>query len=232
MMDAGYEDLPIVDGVPLLSDELFWPTYLAATMAPHRDSLVTSAFGVAIDDCFEYFARLIDDEAWPAFRMPLPKGYEIDLVYWNEPDEKGTQYILCHSDRDSNIDLANVGGHEFRPGLSWPELAAAAHSGSAPNGIVDPSARLLLLLPAFGDADVPPDATATVTAALMSCGAGPAAGELAEYMLRQPERWPRWRTLDNGALVCDGRYSRRNPEGPAGHSPVDLLEISSALAPS
>lgn len=230
VMIAGYEDLPIVDGTPLLSDQLFWPTYLSATMAPHRDSLVASAFGVAVEDCFEYFARLTDAEAWPAFRIALPEGYEIDVVYWNEPGEKGTEYVLRHPGRDFQVDLANVGGHEFRPGLSWPELAAVADSGSAPYGIGDPAARLLLLLPAFGDADVPADATATVTTALMSCGAGSGADELAEYMLRQPERWPRWWTDDNGALVCSGRYSRRNPEGPAGQSPADLLEISSALS--
>ncbi|MGQ5263241.1 hypothetical protein ACTWLT_21140 [Micromonospora sp. ZYX-F-536] len=232
MMIAGYEDLPIIDGAPMLSDTLFWPTYLAATMAPHRDSLVASAFGVDIEDCFEYFARLTDADAWPAFRVSLRDGYEIDVVYWNEPDEKGTEYVLCQSGREDKLDLANVGGHEFRPGLSWSELARVANWGSVEYGIADPSARLLLLLPVFGDADLPPEATAMATAALTSCGAGSGADELAAYMLRQPERWPRWRTYSNGALVCDGRYSRRNPEGPAGHSPADLLEISSALVPS
>lgn len=43
-----------------------------------------------------------------------------------------------------------------------------------------------------------------VTAALMSCGAGSGAGELVEYIFRQPERWPRWRTHDNGALSFSG----------------------------
>ncbi|QLQ36765.1 hypothetical protein [Micromonospora robiginosa] len=231
MMIAGYEDIPLVDGTPLLNDALFWPTFLAGTMAPHRDSLVASAFGVALDDCFDYFSRLTDADAWPSFRIALPDGYEIDLVYWNEPGEKGNFFILCQPERGYQVDLANVGGHEFRPGLSWPELTGAANPSSASDGVVDPSARLLLLLPTFGDADVPPEATAMTTAALRACGAGSEADELAAYLLREPERWPRWRTRADGALVCDGRYSRRNPEGPAGHPSADLLEISSALTP-
>lgn len=231
-MIAGYEEFPLIDGAPLLNNPLFWPTYLAATMAPHRDTLVAAAFEVDVEDCFEYFDHLTDPDAWPAFRLALRDGYEIDMVYWNEPNENCTEYVLCRSGQKYKVDLANVGGHEFRPGLSWPELVTAASWPGAPYGIVDPHARLLLLLPAFGDADLPAEAMATVTAALTSCGARSGAGDLAAYMLRQPERWPHWRPHVNGALVCDGRYSRRNPEGPAAHSPADLLEISSALGTS
>lgn len=68
-----------------------------------------------------------------------------------------------------------------------------------------------------------------MTAALTRCGAGSGAGELAEWLLEDPEEWPHWRQQSDGALVCDGRYSRRNPEGRAAHSPADVLEISSAL---
>jgi hypothetical protein len=229
VMIAGYEDLPIVDGAPFLDDPLFWPTYLAATMAPHNDSLVAAAFDVVIEDCFQYFSRLTDSDAWPAFRLALRDGYEIDMVYWNEPGEYCNVYILRQSE-SRQLDLATVGGHQLRPGLSWPELVTAANWSKGPYGIVDPSARLLLLLPAYGDADMPPEATATVTAALTSCGAGAGAGDLAAYLLRNPQSWPHWRTHVNGALVCDGRYSRRNPEGPAGQSPAELLEISAALA--
>ncbi len=159
-------------------------------MAPHRDSLVTEAFTVDVADCLEYFDRLTDPEEWPVFRIGLRDGYEIDLVYWNEPDDNSTEYVLSRPGRKSKLDLATVGGHELRPGLSWPELMAAASFFGEPSGIVEPHARLLLLLPAFGDADLPPGANEMAAAALTSCGAGAVAEELAAYMLRQPEVAP------------------------------------------
>ncbi|MFE9204227.1 hypothetical protein [Micromonospora sp. NPDC007230] len=201
---------------------------MSATMASHDDSLVTAAFEVEQEDCFSYFDRLTDPDAWPVFRLGLRDGHEIDVVYRNLTGDMGTEYVLCRSGGKHKLDLANVGGHEFRPGLSWSELIAAATWSSAPYGVVEPDARLLLLLPAFGDADLPADATAMLTAALTSCGAGSRAGALAEWLLEDPEDWPHWRQQGD-ALVCDDRYSRRNPEGPTAHSPADLLEISSAL---
>ncbi|MFI7576540.1 hypothetical protein [Micromonospora sp. NPDC049497] len=230
VMIPGYEDLPLVDGVHLLGDARFWPTYLSASMASGDDSLVTAAFEVDQADCWDYFRRLTDPEAWPVFRLGLRDGHEIDIVYRNVPGAGGTEFVMCRPGGEYKVDLANVGGHEFLPGLSWPELIAAASWSTASYGVIEPDARLLLLLPAFGDADLPAGAAAKVAAALKKCGAGAGAGELAEWLLEEPEDWPHWRREGDGALVCGGRYSRRNPEGPAGHTRADLLEITSALA--
>lgn len=229
MLIPGYEKDPLVDGAQFLTDSLFWPTYLSDTMASHDPSLVAAAFEVDEADCLNYFDRLTDPDAWPVFRLGLRDGHEIDVVYRNLTGDMGTEFVLCRSGGEYKLDLANVGGHEFRPGLSWPELVAAATWSGAPYGVVEPDPRLLLLLPAFGDADLPAEATAMVKAALTTCGAGSGAAELAEWLLEEPEGWPQWRQQSDAALVCDDRYSRRNPEGPAAHSPADLLEISSAL---
>ncbi|RAO42919.1 hypothetical protein GAR06_04806 [Micromonospora saelicesensis] len=229
MLITGYENDPLVDGGQFLTDSLFWPTYLIDTMASHDPSLVTAAFEVGEDDCLGYFRRLTDPDGWPVFRLGLPDRHEIDVVYRNLTGDMGTEFVLCRSGGTSTLDLANVGGHEFRPGLSWPELVAVANWSGAPYGVVKPHARLLLLLPALGDADLPSEAMAMVTVALTGCGAGSRAGELVEWLLQEPQRWPHWRQQADDALVCDGRYSRRNPEGPAGHPPADLLAISSAL---
>ncbi|MDZ5446055.1 hypothetical protein U2F26_25535 [Micromonospora sp. 4G57] len=229
MLITGYENDPLVDGSQFLTDSLFWPTYLSDTMTSHDDSLVTAPFEVDQEDCWNYYERLTDPDAWPVFRLGLREGHEIDVVYRNVTGAGSTEFVLCRSGGEYKLDLANVGGREFRPGLSWPELMAAADWSGTPYGVVEPDARLLLLLPAFGDADLPAEATAMVTAALTSCGAGPGARELAEWLLEDPEEWPHWRQQSDGALVCDDRYSRRNPEGPAAHSPADLLEISLAL---
>jgi hypothetical protein len=69
-----------------------------------------------------------------------------------------------------------------------------------------------------------------VAAALKRYGAGSRADDLAAWFLEDPEDWPHWRLQDVGLLVCDDRYSRRDPQGPAGHPAADLREISSALA--
>nr|WP_158074110.1 transposase [Micromonospora sp. CB01531] len=89
--------------------------------------------------------------------------------------------------------------------------------------------RNSLLLPAFGDADLPAEATAMLEAALTSCGAGSRAGELAEWLLEDPEDWPHWRQQGDGALVCDDRYSRRNPEAAdSGYGDCTLFRLGLA----
>jgi hypothetical protein len=223
---AGYEQFPLIDGAPFMADPLFWPTYLSALIAPTDDDLVTAAFGVEAADCHAYYDRLTDPEAWPVLRLGLRDDHEIDIVFFNEPGEYGVDFLLCGTGGEHPVELATLGGHEWRPGLSWPELVTAAQWPAAP----DPDARLLLLAPAFGDRDLPPDAVTTVTAALKFVGAGAGSTELAEYVLRRPPWWPRWRRITDGALVNDGRYSRRNPDGPAALPPPDLLAISTALS--
>ncbi|MEV1319506.1 hypothetical protein AB0J14_25900 [Micromonospora arborensis] len=230
MKIPGYEDFPLIDGTPFLAEPIFWPTYLCDTLASSDPSVVTEAFEVDESACLSYFSLLTDADRWPVFPIGLRGGHEVDVVYRNLTDDLGTEYILCRSNGEHPIDLANAGGHEFRPGLSWPELIAVASWSGAPYGVTVPQQRLLLLLPAFGDADLPADATAIVESALRACGGGAGSGELAEWLLRDPAGWPQWRQQSQGGVVCDDRYSRRNPEGPAGHVLADLLEISSALS--
>ncbi|MFJ8582228.1 hypothetical protein [Micromonospora sp. NPDC093277] len=226
---AGYEDLPLIDGGRFLADPLFWPTYLCDTFY-HDTSLVTAVFEVDEEDCLNYYRRLTDPEAWPVYRLALRDGqHEIDVISRNVPGAGNTEFVLSRRGGEHPLELAVVGGHELGPGLSWPELGATAAWPGAPFGVVEPDARLLLLLPALGDSDLPADATDTLTTALTKCGAGLRAGELAECLLDEPEEWPQWRRQADGALVSAGPYSRRNPDGPAGHPPADLLEISSAL---
>jgi len=191
---------------------------------------VTEAFGVDAADCFEYYSRrLRDPDAWPVFRLGLPDGHELDVVFCNLRGEYSVDFLLCRSGGEQAVRLATVGGHELRPGVSWPELVTAASFAGAANGVVEPDARLLLLLPAFGDRDLSAESTTTVATALTRCGAGARVDDLAAYLLEKLAWWPHWR-LVNGALVNDGRNSMRNPEGRAGLPPADLMEISSALA--
>jgi hypothetical protein len=227
-MIIGYEDDPLVDAASMLVDALFWPTYLVSCLSDRLDpAIAEAAFDVDERDLEAYYKRLADPNRWPVFRVGLSDGHEIDIVYRNLPGTHGVDFVLCRPGGEHPLELANLEGHYFGPGLSWPELVATAAFSGAPHGVVEPDARLLLLLPAFGDADLPSGATARVTAALTSCGAGPAAGALAETLLAG---WRlRWRQNDVGAVVCNGRHSRRNPDGRAAFSPTDLLEVTTAL---
>ncbi|GAA4609516.1 hypothetical protein BJY16_007364 [Actinoplanes octamycinicus] len=228
----GYEQDPLTDGMTLLGDQLFWPTYLSSQMTPEDDSLTTRAFGVDSEQCYQYYsARLTDSDAWPVFRLGLRDRHEINVVFCNIPGEHSCDFLICRPGGEHPVRLTILGGHEFRPGLSWPELVTAAQFTGAPYGVTDPEGRLLLLLPAFGDQDLPPEATEVVTAALVRRGAGPGAEELAAHLLRKPAWWPHWRA-DSGISVSDGRYSTRNPAGPAALSADDLTEVSTALAPT
>jgi len=229
LIGGWYADDPLVDGTPFLTEPLFWPTYLASTVAVYDDRMVTAAFEVDHDDVMNCYRRLTDESRWPVFRMGLPDGHEIDVIYRNLPGESGVDIVMCRPGGEYPLRLATLEAHHTGPGLSWPELFAAANFSAAPFGVVEAPARLLLLLPALGDVDLPDEATDLVAAALTSRGAGPRATELAEALLADPHLWPRWRRQSDGALVCDGRYSRRNPEARGAFSPADLLEVSSAL---
>lgn len=231
MIIDGYEDCPLVDGIPLLSDPLFWPTYFSDTMASGEPARVAEAFRVDEAACVDYYRRrLVNRDAWPVFRIGLRDGHDVYVIYRNVPDDKTTEFVLCQPGGGHLLQLANIGGHEFRPGLSWGELATVANRPGAAPGVAEPDARLLLLLPAFGDADLSSDAVGVVAAALKRHGAGSGADDLAAWFLEDPEDWPHWRLQDDGVLVCDDRYSRRQPQGPAGHPAVNLWKISSALA--
>lgn len=230
-MIDGYEDFPLVDGTPLLADPLFWPTYFSDTMAASEPARVAEAFEVDEAACENfYLSQLVNHDTWPVFRIGLRDGHDIYVIYRNVPGDKTTEYVLCQPGGVHSLELANIGGHEFRPGLSWGELVTAANRIGASPGVTEPDARLLLLLPAFGDAGLSSDAVAVLAAALKRCGAGAGADDLAAWFLEDPEGWPTWRLQDDGVLVCDDRYSRRDPRGPAGHAAADPREISSALA--
>ena len=231
MLITGYDNDPLVDGVPFMSKSLFRPTYLASTVAVYDDTLVNAAFEVEHQEVMNYYRRLTDESRWPVFRMGLPDGHEIDVVYRNLPGEKGVDIVMCRPGGEHPLHLTTLEAHYSGPGLSWSELIFASSFSEASFGVVERDARLLLLLPALGDADLPGDAPSVLTATLRNCGAGSEAASLAETLLADPEEWPRWRHVD-GVLVNDGRHSRRNPGARGAFGPDDLREISSALNPT
>lgn len=128
-------------------------------------------------------------EVWPVYRVPLPGGAVLWIVHRNFPDDAGTDFLLTHPDRPREVPLASIEGHHTGPGLSWPDLIAVA--GAAPpdaEGVRDPGLRLLLLLPASGDAETPAEeAVERISVALTAVGVpAEAAPGAAERFLDHP----------------------------------------------
>ncbi|WP_405926190.1 hypothetical protein [Streptomyces sp. NBC_00035] len=224
----------------------FWPAYFL----PGWDGFIEEPglFGADeadVDAATEalYSAR----EVWPAYRIPLAGGHLLWIVHRNFPDDPGTDYLITHPDWDRDVPLASLEGHFSGPGLSWPELVAVADSAPArAEGVRDPALRLLLLLPAFGDADVPvAEAVSRISGALTAVGVPEsAAPEVAERLLDHPF-WdgPTWVTQGESPLsggttgasplaVCDGRYSPRVLPPALGGMPAHARALADALAGS
>lgn len=118
--------------------------------------------------------------------------------------------------------LATIDGHQAGPGLAFRELAhIACNPDPTVEGIQDLHQRLLLLIPALGDADLPDEAAVIVSRALVSVGCPTqSAARIAPRLLGspwwKPARWafPTQDTDDDeedfaGILECDGPLSPR-----------------------
>jgi hypothetical protein len=205
---TGYEDHPLVDGTDLLAEPAFWETYLGVGLGEDG--------GADIDDVEELLDELMDHDHWPVFTVPLHHGAAIWVIHRNLDGDMGLDFVLSHPGWPEDLRLASIEGSFVGPGLSWPELTAIADNPppDSHDGVVDPADRLLMLLPAVGDTDLPADAVEVLAAALIRNTAvtEPTRGAIA---LLHPH--PRgffepatWQRLDNGALICNGRYSPRS----------------------
>jgi len=222
----------------------FWPVFYA----PVWDEFAAEpeVFGADAADVDEAAEVLYGpEEVWPAFRVPLAGGHVLWIVHRNFPGEAGTDYLITHPDWDRHAHLAALDGHFSGPGLSWPELLAVA--GSAPDGgegVRDADRRLLLLLPAFGDADVPVGlAVERISVALRAVGVtAEAAPEVAERLLDH-DFWdgPTWTfqgpsPLSGGSAaepsplaVCDGGHSPRTVPLGSGLTASQVHALADAL---
>ncbi|MGT2525847.1 hypothetical protein ACU4GG_00470 [Streptomyces nojiriensis] len=134
---------------------------------------------------------------------------------------------------DAAETLAQDDGHFMGPGQSCAELTAIADNNLPGGSTTDPHSRLLLPLPAFGDAAVPDDAVDRLTAALRARTRVEEPKRLAATLLEhQGQCGPaRWTTAEDGYLINDGGYSYRNPANRFAWSTAHLAQISTALTP-
>jgi hypothetical protein len=198
---------------PQPDDDLFWSAFLL-TVGGSRTA--ATAFDVDPADVEEYAEQLHRPESWPFLTVQLARGHRLHLLFRNFEGDSGWDYLLEPADSDPVITFAALEGGFQGPGLSWRELFTAAAQ-------MDPertqAERLLLLLPAVGDADLPLDAKERVATAFTEVGGQPEyRQEVAGELLTASRRFwgsPTWVEYED-RYVCPGSHSPRNVDAPAG----------------
>ncbi|WP_329251878.1 hypothetical protein OG417_07925 [Actinoallomurus sp. NBC_01490] len=228
MMLRGYLDgyEPPVDESVLVAasewmdDPRWWPAFLWSVGGSHA---AAGAFDVDPADVETMLETLHRTERWPVMSINAAGDSRVFLVWRNFEDDSGWDYLLTAAGSDTPTELAVLDGHFRGPGLSWAELIAMA---GQPDGERGPAERLLLLLPAVGDADLL--AADLVTAAVAAVGARRQQQEIASELLRACERfWGRceWDTVHE-VPVCLGPHSPRHPTR---HPLPELQRIAQAF---
>lgn len=204
-----YSSSPVVDGLPLLAEPEFW----AAHLVEMYDGSQVESFGVDPADVEGMLERLSDKTAWPMFRIPLAGGHSIVLHYNSGEEYTSTDCFIVHPDWGTNdLVLASTDEDRIGPGLCWAELAALLPAPEGEDGVTDPQARLLLLLPVLGDTNVPAEAVTLVREALTAQGAPDDCEGLARSLLQGHPMWgaaPWSFDEDERAWVCAGEHSPR-----------------------
>ncbi|MEU0370809.1 hypothetical protein ABZ070_11200 [Streptomyces sp. NPDC006283] len=228
----GYDGGPLTHRPELLDERLFWLGHLSSCAQSSEDAQEL-LLGADYDDAGDFHAALYKRADWPAFTVPLAAGHRLHVVLRTFEDEAGTDYLLHHCDWERAELLAVDDGHFMGPALSWPELTAVADNGLPGGSTTDPHARLLLLLPALGDDDVPDDAVERLTSALRALVGVDDVEGLAVALLdgQGAPGTATWTTTGDRVRINDGPYSYRNPANRFALPPARLARVSAALAP-
>lgn len=207
----------LVEATAWLDEPWFWPAFLA-TVGTSPSAL--TAFERDPADVKRDSHVLRRTDAWPVVTLPLGHGHRLHLVWRNFDGEAGVDYLLAPRATDASFELATLEGHFRGPAFSWPEVLSLAASGPR-----RPAERLLLLLPAYGDAATPETAVEVVAAALTDVGAVRDQPRMAADLLGRHHFWgaPAW-VEDDGLSICRNGSSIRNST-----VPPDLRRVLSEL---
>ncbi|MEU4214872.1 hypothetical protein [Actinoplanes sp. NPDC026623] len=154
----------LVDATSWLDDDLFWPAFLF-TVGGSETAAV--AFAADPADVEAYAAELHHADRWPFVVVRLASGDRLYVLFRNFEGDAGWDYLRQPAGTDTVTTVAALEGHFQGPAFSWEDLIAVA---SRPDPTRSAAERLLLLLPAMGDADLPDEAGRLVAAALDAVG--------------------------------------------------------------
>ena len=235
MLITGFADHPLTPTADLLLDPAFWALHTCQVGAAGLNDL-EAAYGIDIDDAEALADTLFDHDAWPVLTVPLHHGAVIHTIYRNLDGDAGLDYVVAHPDWHQDLHLAAIEGSFVGPGLSWPELTAVADNppAAATGRPREAAERLLLLLPALGDADLPDTAVPALSAALRRLTPAPDPDRTADILLHEAGAFwqpPTWRHLADGTIACDGPHSRRDPASPMAFTADEARHITHAFQP-
>ncbi|MFG2867241.1 hypothetical protein [Streptomyces sp. NPDC048338] len=188
MLIEEYEDGPLVAGESLMTRPGFWSSYFLQVYGDEPGDARPDPewFGDDAADTDALSEVLVDPERWPVFRVPTEHGPGVVVICRNLPGEYGIDHLLTGPGPSDAGQVASRDGGYPGTGLTWDELVRIADTPPSPvtQGVEDPPARLLLLLPLLGDAEVPESAKPRLCAALVSAGAPrDTASATAEHLL-------------------------------------------------
>jgi hypothetical protein len=195
----------VVDATGWLDDPTFWPAHLL-TVGGAKDA--PGAFDVDLADLDAMLDELQRPDRWPAFTLSVGDRHEIHLIWRNFDGDAGADYLITRPGSDTSIVVAALEGHFIGPAWSWRELLTIAGRPDPRRSVAE---RLLILLPAMGDTDLPPAAVTLVAAAVTAVGGSRNQVEVARQLLAAGGRFwgaTPWHHRD-GISICLGGHSRR-----------------------
>ncbi|MBO3740137.1 hypothetical protein [Actinoplanes flavus] len=210
----GVDSSVLTDGSWLLDQPGFWMSlvdgFTGADLWPDLDVL---------DDITVLYERIRESGTWPVLQVT---DHLAVIVWHGYDDEGGIDYVILPPGTGRCLSIAAVEGHGHGPGLSWPEAMRAVDHGR----LGTPAQRLLLLLPAVGDADTPPAAIDLVVSALRELVAPEAeSGDLHQAAEEMLDSDVTWSTGDTA--TCEADHA---PRGTGGLPPAELALITRALS--
>ncbi|MFC8226516.1 hypothetical protein [Streptomyces sp. NPDC057287] len=173
MVIEGYGDGPLGAGEPLLARPGFWSNYLSAICAGGADAArpLPEWFGEDGADVDALSETLFDPDCWPVLRVSGADGSRVVVVFRNLEGDYGTDFLLVRPGRSHPQRIARREGGLAGTGLGWRELVRIADNPAREaDGVDDPAARLLVLLPLLDDLEAPEEAPARLGAALTAVG--------------------------------------------------------------
>ncbi|MFD3516385.1 hypothetical protein [Streptomyces sp. NPDC058657] len=192
MLINGCDEGPLVAGESLLARPGFWTNHLLAMCGDGAcaERPAPECFGDDGTDADAMSEVLFDPAHWPAFRVPAEGGPGAVVIYRNQVGDYGTGYLLTRPGGSSARRIAAWEADFSGTGLTWDGLVRIAdHPSTTAEGVQDPAARLLLLLPFLTDPDLPEAAPARITIALTATRAPQdTASATAKHLLAHLER--------------------------------------------
>ncbi|MEU2619437.1 hypothetical protein ABZ642_14955 [Streptomyces sp. NPDC007157] len=173
MLIEGYDYGPLEAGESMLACPGFWSNYLSEICAggATAERPVPEWFGEDGADVDALSETLFDPERWPVLRVPGADGSGVVVVFRNLVGDYGIDFLLIDPSPSYAQQIVSWEGELPGSGLTWRELVRMADSPAPEaDGVVEPAARFLLLLPLLNDLEVPEEASARLSAALTAVG--------------------------------------------------------------